>query len=280
MVYARASYLVSVGVVEKIAQCLGSIRDPIPEEDCHSHSHSQSQGILEFLNQALAFLSAIVGTLACRSPIQSLGKRPGDPTQLLATLEVTELAGTVSMLYGMLLYQGEPPSKGRTPPPPLGESILAIIGSVVSFLVSAAQADTLLLQTILGSEGMSLEFRHISSYLLWYFTHWEEKDLLHQLISLIGYFTVHHLDNQLLVQSGQQPSVLQQLATLPLAYFTDSDLTRILFPTLIAASYSNPENTAVLQQEINPQLLEEFLESPEAQGIHLIQLLKSGISKH
>lgn len=51
-------------------------------------------------------------------------------------------------------------------------------------------------QTILGAEGVSLQFRHITSYILWYCSHDREKDLLHEVISIVGYFAVQHRDNQ------------------------------------------------------------------------------------
>ena len=54
-------------------------------------------------------------------------------------------------------------------------------------------------QGSLGEEGMSLEFRHIGSYLLWYCHHHAEDDLLHELVLCIGYFCVLNHDNQVKV---------------------------------------------------------------------------------
>ena len=51
---------------------------------------------------------------------------------------------------------------------------------------------------------MSLEFRHITSYLLWYCSHHANEDLLHEVILSIGYFSVLHHDNQ--VGRGQHMS--------------------------------------------------------------------------
>ena len=54
-----------------------------------------------------------------------------------------------------------------------------------------------LLQHTVGAEGVSLEFRHISSYLLWYAVHWPSAThLLHLTILCIGYFAARHHDNQ------------------------------------------------------------------------------------
>ena len=53
-----------------------------------------------------------------------------------------------------------------------------------------------MLKGSLGEEAMSLEFRHIGSYLLWYCHHHTEDDLLHELILCIGYFCVLNHDNQ------------------------------------------------------------------------------------
>jgi len=53
----------------------------------------------EFLLAALQLLSSLTGIVEALSDIQN------DPTHLWTALQVTDLAGTVSMLYGMLLHQ-------------------------------------------------------------------------------------------------------------------------------------------------------------------------------
>ena len=54
-----------------------------------------------------------------------------------------------------------------------------------------------MVQDVLGQEGISLEFRHIASYLLWYCQHHkEERELLHLVIILVGYFSALRPDNQ------------------------------------------------------------------------------------
>ncbi|KAL8580353.1 hypothetical protein ACOMHN_037452 [Nucella lapillus] len=77
----------------------------------------------------------------------------------------------------------------------------------------------------LREEGMSLEFEHMASYLILYSSHHLCDDLLHQVILCVGYFTVLHHDNQV---------VLQQLCSLPFQYFSDPCLTAVLFPALIS----------------------------------------------
>ncbi|XP_070178825.1 S phase cyclin A-associated protein in the endoplasmic reticulum-like [Littorina saxatilis] len=112
----------------------------------------------------------------------------------------------------------------------------------------------------LGEEGMSLEFRHIASYLTWYSSHHLYEDLLHEVILSVGYFTVLHPDNQVVLQSGQPPTVLQQLCSLPFQYFSDPRLTTVLFPTLITCCYNNHSNRQILEQELSCVLLANFIE--------------------
>jgi hypothetical protein len=52
------------------------------------------------------------------------------------------------------------------------------------------------LQSVLGAEGISLQFRHIASYLLWYCSYDKEKELLHEVVLVVGFFTVRNQENQ------------------------------------------------------------------------------------
>ena len=128
-----------------------------------------------------------------------------------------------------------------------------------------------MVQDVLSQEGISLEFRHIISYLLWYCQAHEETELMHEAITLVGYFAAKHADNQLMVQSGHQPSVLQQLCNLPFPYFSQKDLKEILFPTLLACCHDNPENMVILSQEMSWTLIDEYLKT--AQAHPLVQLV-------
>ncbi|KAL8603812.1 hypothetical protein ACOMHN_058547 [Nucella lapillus] len=73
---------------------------------------------------------------------------------------------------------------------------------------------------------MWLKFRHMASYLILYSSHHLCEDLLHQVILCLGYFTLLHPDNQVVLQ--------QQLCSLPFQYFSDPRLTAVLFPALIS----------------------------------------------
>lgn len=63
-----------------------------------------------------------------------------DNTQLVATFQITELVGAVSLLYGMLLHSGAP-SRGQTPPPQLSHATLTVIASSLHMLNHFAVLD-------------------------------------------------------------------------------------------------------------------------------------------
>ncbi|XP_064475100.1 S phase cyclin A-associated protein in the endoplasmic reticulum-like isoform X2 [Ornithodoros turicata] len=276
------SYAVSIGTVDKVAKHLTSVRGPVD---------SEPEQLTDFLVNCLDFVACLAQLLArcnCKDHAvltitdtsttnnnktkqqkttnETKNKQAEEEgTHLVGTFRVTELVGAVSLLYGTLLHSGAP-SRGETPPPPLALPTLSMTKAALQLLNQLARLDLAMFQTVLGSEGMSLQLRHIASYLLWYTNHWELEDLLHEVVLLVGYFAVLSPDNQMVIQSGECPTLLQILCTLPFEYFSDPKLTTVLLPTLVACCYNNAENCAILQQELSPVLLANFIEE------HLLDL--------
>jgi len=214
-----------------------------------------------------------------------------DTLSLLSTFQMTDLAGTISMLYGILLYQGSPP---RPIGPASGNDCedslpillpheMHIVNAAIKMLHRISRQHLLEVQEILGQEGISLEFRHIATYLIWYCqvlinkgakasgSESGEKDLyvkklLHEFIILVGYFAANNANNQTIAHSGHRPTILQQLCSLPFPYFSQPELKKVLFPTLLAICYNNKENMMVLEKEMNWELMNHFLYSPSENG--------------
>lgn len=84
--------------------------------------------------------------------------------------------------------------------------------------------------------------------------------MLHEVVLCVGHFTVGHSENQNYLQSGQPPTVLQLLCQLPFDYFSNRRLTRVLYPTLIAACFENEDNSDIVRSELSLSLLANFLE--------------------
>ena len=78
------SYIVFSGTVDSLASYFQLVRDPI----------DNSPEVAEFLLTALQLLTSLTSAI----------ERGQDPSHLLLALQGTELGGTVSMLYGMLLH--------------------------------------------------------------------------------------------------------------------------------------------------------------------------------
>lgn len=243
------SYVVSVGIVDKLTQYFRKVQGPIDDDKDGA----------EFLQHSLGLLVAMTKIMCKRNAAIFERKKQEDPTQLISTYEATELVGIVSLLYGMLLHSGAP-SRGDLSPPELPQHTMAVILTGIKMLNNMATFSLEMLQKTLGEEGMSLEFRHIASYLIWYCSRLTSEELLHEVVLCVGYFTVLNPENQVVIQSGQSPTVLQQMCSLPFQYFSDPRLTAILFPTLIACCYVNKSNTVILEQELSCALLSNFIE--------------------
>ncbi|KAG2470308.1 SCAPE protein, partial [Polypterus senegalus] len=247
------SYVVNMGLIDKLYGCLLSIQGPIDE----------NPKTAAFLHHATALLHGM-----CKMCFLGTGRSPNifdnkrqDPTGLTSLLRSTDLVGVLHMLYCILLHGSTPDPNMASPIESYPETVVQVALQSVSFLNSFALLDLSAFQSVLGAEGLSLAFRHIISSLLWYCSHHTCEDLLHEVIICVGYFTVNHPDNQVIVQSGRQPSVLQKLCQLPFQYFSDPRLIRVLFPTLISACYNNSQNKVILEQEMSCVLLATFIQS-------------------
>ncbi|XP_021362165.1 S phase cyclin A-associated protein in the endoplasmic reticulum-like isoform X2 [Mizuhopecten yessoensis] len=246
------SYIISVGIVDKLTQYFRGVQGPIDED---------KEGA-EFLQHSLGLLVSMTKIMSKRNTSLFDQRKVEDPTQLINTYEMTELVGIVSLLYGMLLHSGAP-SRSDSSPPEFPQHTMAVALTGLRMLNNMATLDLHMLQKTLGDEGMSLEFRHIASYLMWYCSHHTSDDILHEVIQCVGYFTVLCPDNQVVIQSGQPPTILQQMCSLPFKYFSDPRLTNVLFPTLISSCYNNQSNRQILEQELSCMLLSNFIEEKQ-----------------
>ncbi|KAM9754105.1 S phase cyclin A-associated protein in the endoplasmic reticulum isoform 1-T1 [Menidia menidia] len=245
------SYVVNMGLIDKLYGCFLSVQSPVDE-------HPKMSAFLQQASALLHSMCKLCFAITGRAPSIFDNKRQ-DPTGLTALLQSTDLVGVVHTLYCILLHSFLPESASQSQEP-YGPGVIQVALQGIRFLNSFALLDLSAFQSVLGAEGLSLAFRHIVSSLLWYCTQHSSEELLHEVIICVGYFTVNHPDNQVIVQSGRQPSVLQKLCQLPFKYFSHPRLIRVLFPSLISACYNNAQNKVILQQEMSCVLLATFIQ--------------------
>ncbi|XP_041651767.1 S phase cyclin A-associated protein in the endoplasmic reticulum isoform X3 [Cheilinus undulatus] len=245
------SYVVNMGLIDKLYGCFLSVQGPVDE-------HPKMSAFLQQASALLHSMCKLCFVVTGRAPSIFDNKRQ-DPTGLTALLQSTDLVGVVHTLYCILLHSFAPESASHSQEP-YGPGVIQVALQGIRFLNNFALLDLSAFQCVLGAEGLSLAFRHIISSLLWYCTQHSSEELLHEVIICVGYFTVNHPDNQVIVQSGRQPSVLQKLCQLPFQYFSHPRLIRVLFPSLISACYNNSQNKVILQQEMSCVLLATFIQ--------------------
>ncbi|XP_062439989.1 S phase cyclin A-associated protein in the endoplasmic reticulum isoform X2 [Rhea pennata] len=246
------SYVVNIGLIDKLCCCFLSVQGPVDE----------NPKIATFLQNATAVLHGI-----CQLCFAVNGRSWNifdntrqDPTGLTAVLQSTDLVGVLHMLYCVLFHGTISDPNTASPKDSYADSTIQVAIQSLRFFNSFAVLDLPAFQSIVGAEGLSLAFRHIISSLLWYCSQHTCEGLLHEVIICVGYFTVNNTDNQIIVQSGRHPTVLQKLCQLPFQYFSDPRLIKVLFPSLIAACYNNPQNKLILEQEMSCVLLATFIQ--------------------
>ncbi|XP_054858780.1 S phase cyclin A-associated protein in the endoplasmic reticulum [Eublepharis macularius] len=246
------SYVVHIGLIEKLSCCFLSVQGPIDE----------NPKIATFLQNATAALHGMCQLcFAVNGRSWNIFDNPRqDPMGFTAALEATDLVGVLHMLYCILFHGTIADTSTACPKESYSENTIQVALQSLRLFNSFAILDLPAFQSIVGAEGLSLAFRHIVSSLLWHCSQHTCEVLLHEVIVCVGYFTVNHPDNQVIVQSGRHPTVLQKLCQLPFQYFSDPRLIKVLFPTLIAACYNNPQNKIILEQEMSCILLATFIQ--------------------
>lgn len=245
------SYTINIGLIDKLSSCFLSVQGPLDE----------NPKISLFLQAATTLLYEL-----CRLCISVSGnswdifESSQDPSGLSAALQNSDLVGVLHMLYCALFHNSSSEPSVSNSKETYEQNTIQVAMHSLRFLNSFATLHLQSFQSVVGAEGLSLAFRHVISSLIWFCTQYTCEELLHEIIVCVGYFTVNNLDNQVIVQSGRHPTVLQKLCQLPFQYFSDSRLVRLLFPTLIAACYNNLQNRLILEQELSCQLLATFIQ--------------------
>ncbi|XP_037689249.1 S phase cyclin A-associated protein in the endoplasmic reticulum isoform X2 [Choloepus didactylus] len=246
------SYVVNIGLIDKLCSCFLSVQGPVDENPKMATFLQHAAGLLHGMCM-LCF--AVTG----RSYMIFDNNRQ-DPTGLTAALQATDLAGVLHMLYCVLFHGTISDPSTASPKDSYTQNTVQVAIQSLRFFNSFAALDLPAFQSIVGAEGLSLAFRHIASSLLGHCSQVSCESLLHEVIICVGYFTVSHPDNQVIVQSGRHPTVLQKLCQLPFQYFSDPRLIKVLFPSLIAACYNNHQNKIILEQEMSCVLLATFIQ--------------------
>ncbi|KAM6200990.1 S phase cyclin A-associated protein in the endoplasmic reticulum isoform 2-T2 [Rhynchocyon petersi] len=246
------SYVVNIGLVDKLCGCFLSVQGPVDD----------SPKTAAFLQHAAGLLHGLctLCLAVTRRSYSIFDNNRQDPTGLTAALQATDLAGVLHMLYCVLFHGTISDPSTASPKESYAQNTVQVAIQSLRFFNSFAALDLPAFQSIVGAEGLSLAFRHIASSLLGHCSQVSCESLLHEVIVCVGYFTVNHPDNQVIVQSGRHPTVLQKLCQLPFQYFSDPRLIKVLFPSLIAACYNNPQNKIILEQEMSCVLLATFIQ--------------------
>lgn len=91
----------------------------------------------------------------------------------------------------------------------------------------------------------------------------EVESCLEQLLILLGYFFLENGSSQHCMETS--PILLNRLANLPFRYFCDEAYKDVLFPTLASLCFPSSANKAMLKDEMNTDLLVEYLHRRIAQ---------------
>lgn len=177
-------------------------------------------------------------------------------------LKETEYVGMFSLLASLLLSDT---TYLKTQNKALPQTVLSLSMTTIKFFNNISRLMIDPVQKLLGSEVMQEQVYHVFSYILSYCndnydSSEDVKDLLDELLLLMGYFAVLNPTNQRILAKGTS-SLIQKLSAMPFQYFTDKRLKDVLFPTIFSAIYGEERNLEILYQEVSKDHLIKYLQA-------------------
>nr|XP_023495108.1 S phase cyclin A-associated protein in the endoplasmic reticulum isoform X4 [Equus caballus] len=182
------SYVVNIGLIEKLCGCFLSVQGPVDENPKMATFLQHAAGLLDGMC-TLCFA-------VTRRSYSIFDNNRQDPTGLTAALQATDMAGVLHMLYCVLFHGTVSDPNTASPKESYAQNTIQVAVQSLRFFNSFAALDLPAFQSIVGAEGLSLAFRHIASSLLGHCSQVSCESLLHEIIVCVGYFTVNHPDNQ------------------------------------------------------------------------------------
>jgi hypothetical protein len=214
------------------------------------------------LLKSVGFLEVLSGSIDMeKNMCRYIFDKPLVSENIVLVFQETECVGMVSLLASLLLSDG---AYSKTPTKVLPQTVVSLAMTSIKFFNNVARLDLQLIQKLMGSKIMNDQVFHVFNYLLTYcnenYDNSEDvKDLLNELILLLGYFSVLNPANQDILTRGT-PTLVQKLTGLPVPYFTDKRLKDILYPTMLCASYNHTRNLEIINQDMSMDHLEKYLQ--------------------
>nr|GMC69639.1 uncharacterized protein LOC109193559 isoform X2 [Ipomoea batatas] len=285
--YRQEIKLPSVAITEGVAITLTDISEDKSHDDCikvngnSSTLVDQSSGTVRETATASCELQsnmvdAILGSSVSHkdeNPINNseepkTGNELGSKQPvafLLSAIYETGLVCLPSMLTAVLLQANNRFSEQTSYVLP--SNFEEVATGVLKVLNNLALIDISFIQKMLARPDLKMEFFHLTSFLLSHCTNkWALATdqiglLLMESLSLLGYFSLFHPENQAVLRWGKSPTILHKVCDLPFVFFTDPELMPVLAGTLVAACFGSEQNKGIIQQELSTDMILSLLKA-------------------
>lgn len=177
-------------------------------------------------------------------------------------IKETELFGLIHLISQMIFGEGVCLTSNKLLP----QTIISFLMVGIKTLNNLARLSLSLFQSIMNRPQNRQETHMIMQSLVRYCKQNIEqsqdlRDLLNEVILMIGYYSVLNPDNQnSLVGPMKSISLLHNLTQMPPQYYMDKQLKSILFPTLLCAIFRNHVNLAIVLNEMDKSYFIEMLQ--------------------